>query len=133
MPQIICYVTIFAIFAVIDFAWLVAMGPRLFRPTLGDILLAEINIVPAIVFYLIFPVGLMVFAVQPALKSAMLLHAMGLGALFGFLAYATYDLTNLATLRNWTVTLAAIDIVWGTMLSAVAAGAGYLATTRLGD
>ena len=131
MSILLGYLTIFAVFAVIDFAWLVFMGPRLFRPTLGDILLTEIKLAPAIAFYVLYPIGLLVFAVQPAVKAGMPLHAIGLGALFGFMAYATYDLTNFATLRNWTVTLAAVDIFWGTVLSGLAAGAGYLAVTRL--
>ena len=118
-------------FVVIDMAWLAAMTSRLYRPTLGDILIADVNLSPAIMFYLIYPIGLVVFALNPALKSGSMTTAAAYGALFGFLTYATYDLTNYSTLRNWTMQLTIIDLLWGTMLSATAAAASYLAVTRL--
>lgn len=118
-------------FVVIDMAWLAAMTSRLYRPTLGDILIADVNLSPAIMFYLIYPIGLVVFALNPALKSGSMTTAAAYGALFGFLTYATYDLTNYSTLRNWTMQLTIIDLLWGTMLSATAAAVSYLAVRRL--
>ena len=124
------YFTTLAIFVLCDMAWLGTMASRLYRPTLGDIMLADVNLPAAIVFYLIYPVGLVIFAIVPALKSGSLAQAMLYGALFGFFTYATYDLTNQATLRNWTTQLTLIDAGWGTLLGAIAAAAGFWVTMK---
>ena len=124
------YLTAFAIFATVDFGWLVIMGPRLFKPTLGDILLSDVKLAPAVLFYGLYPIGLMLFAVVPATRGGGALAALGLGAGFGFFAYMTYDLTNHATLRNWTATLAAVDVGWGTVLSGITALAAWWTMTR---
>jgi uncharacterized membrane protein len=115
------YVTALIAFGAIDAVWLRFMGPALYRPTLGDILLTDVRVAPAIVFYAIYPVGLLVFAVMPGLKSGSTVTAAGLAALFGALAYATYDLTNFATLRNWTLQITVLDIAYGAAASAFAA------------
>ncbi|MFL9824251.1 DUF2177 family protein [Rhodoplanes sp. SY1] len=125
MPYAIAYVAVLVAFVAIDFVWLSKMGPLLYRPTLGDILLESPRFAPAIVFYLIYPIGVLAFAVAPALREESILPAIGWGALFGALAYATYDLTNYATLRNWTLQLTLADIVWGAVLTGIAAAAGY--------
>lgn len=119
------YLAILVPFGVLDAFWLSLMGPRLYRPTLGDILLPGVVIAPAVVFYLLYPIGILVFAVLPALKSSSASSALIYGALFGFLAYATYDLTNHATLRNWTVQLTLADMAWGTIASGLAATAAF--------
>jgi uncharacterized membrane protein len=102
-----------------DMAWLGIMAPRFYKPTLGDIMLSGFNLPPAILFYLLYPVGLVIFTISPALKSGSVGTALLYGALFGFFTYATYDLTNQATLRNWTVQLTALDVAWGAVLAAV--------------
>jgi uncharacterized membrane protein len=114
--------------AACDMAWLGIMAPRYYRPTLGDIAISGVNLPPAIVFYLIYPVGLLIFAVNPALKSGSIGSAVLYGALFGFFTYATYDLTNQATLRNWTLQLSVIDIAWGTFLAGFVAAASVWMT-----
>jgi uncharacterized membrane protein len=121
-----------AIFVVIDIAWLTVMGPRLYRPALGDLLLPQVNLKAAFAFYLLYPAGLVIFAVSPALKSGELATAAIMGALFGFFCYATYDLTNQATLRNWTTTVTLADIAWGTFVSGVAAVGAAWVGARLG-
>lgn len=131
MTYVAGYFAALFVFVVLDMAWLAAMASRLYRPTLGNILIADVNLPPAIMFYLFYPVGLVVFALMPALKSRSITMAAAYGALFGFLAYATYDLTNYSTLRNWTMQLTIIDLLWGTMLSATAAAVSYLAVRRL--
>ena len=113
-----------------DMAWFGIMAPRLYKPTLGDIMLSGFNLPPAIVFYLLYPIGLMIFAIAPALKSASIGTALLYGALFGFFTYATYDLTNQATLRNWTVPLTIVDVAWGTVLAAVASAVSFWVVTR---
>ena len=121
MIYLIAYFAALVPFGVIDAIWLSLMGPALYKPTLGDVLLPEIRLGPAIAFYLIFPIGLVVFAVLPGLRSGSILTALALGMLFGALAYATYDLTNFATLRNWTLQLTVLDIAYGAIASGIAA------------
>ena len=103
------------------------MGKLLYKPTLGDILLPGVNLPPAIAFYLIFPIGILVFGVLPGLKAGSVVHAVVYAALFGALSYATYDLTNYATLRNWTLTITLLDVAWGAFASGAAAAAAYYA------
>jgi uncharacterized membrane protein len=93
-------------------------------------LLPHMNATPAIVFYLIYPIGLLVFAIAPALRSQAVLSAAVYGALFGALAYATYDLTNFATLRNWTLQITIADIVWGAFASAAVSVIAMLIARR---
>jgi uncharacterized membrane protein len=132
MPFIAGYVAIAAVFAVLDAVWLTFMGRLVYRPTLGDILLSEIRYGPAIAFYLMFPLAVLIFGSLAGARSGGLLGALLYGALFGAFAYATYDLTNFATLRNWTLQITVIDIVYGALLSAVAAAAGYAAFRAAG-
>ncbi len=127
MNYLIGYIAILLPFGAVDAVWLSLMGPRLYKPTLGDILLTDVRIGPAIAFYLLYPIGLLVFAVLPGLKSGSPVAVIGHGALFGALAYATYDLTNFATLRNWTLQLTVLDIVYGAAASAIAALVSFLA------
>src|SRR6476646_241633 len=129
--QAIAYLVAAPIFFAIDMIWLGAMTPRFYKPILGDISLQNVNFPPAVIFYLLFPVGLIIFAIEPALKSASWQTAMTYGALFGFFAYATYDLTNNATLRNWTFSLTAVDIAWGSLLSAFSCVVTFLIVSRL--
>jgi uncharacterized membrane protein len=116
---------------VLDALWLSYFARAVFRPTLGSILLDDPRWPVAILFYLLYPLGIVLFAVNPALRGGTWISAALTGALFGFFAYMTYDLTNLATIKVWTVPLAATDIAWGTFLTAAAATASYLATTAM--
>ncbi len=125
------YAGALATLVVADMIWLGSMVSRVYRPTLGDILLSGVNLPPAIVFYLLYPVGVLIFAVAPALKNGSPTDAIVSGALFGFFAYTTYDLSNYATLRNWTLQLTIIDIAWGTLLGAMTAAAGFLLATKV--
>ncbi len=132
MLYAVAYAAILLPFCLLDAVWLTVMGKALYKPTLGDILLPTVNLPPAIAFYLIYPIGIMVFAVLPALKAGSITPALTYGALFGALAYATYDLTNFATLRNWTLQITLLDIAWGAFASAVAAAASYYAARWMG-
>ncbi len=119
MTYVTGYVAALLTFLLVDMAWLGTMAPRFYRPTLGDIAISGVNLPPAIVFYALYPVGLLIFATIPALKSGSISTAVVSGALFGFFTYASYDLTNHATLRNWTLQLTLIDVAWGTILAAI--------------
>jgi uncharacterized membrane protein len=126
------YVIALLVFAALDIAWLTTMGAALYRSTLGDILLTSVRIEAAVAFYLLFPLGIVVFAVAPALKAGSPLPALFYGALFGLLAYATYDLTNFATLRNWTLKITAIDMAYGAIVVAAVSVLTYYAVVWLG-
>jgi uncharacterized membrane protein len=130
MAYISSYLSALAVLLLADMLWLGTMSSRLYKPVLGDILLAKFSVVPAVAFYLLYPVGLVIFAISPALKSASLVTALQLGALFGLFTYGTYDLTNQATLRNWTTSLTLIDMAWGGVLGALTAASAFWLTTR---
>lgn len=117
------------IMAGMDTVWLTLANARLYRPILGPILTQGFRPAPAIAFYLVYLVGVMIFAVRPAIRDGQWTTAALMGALFGFFAYATYDLTNQATLAVWSVRITAIDMTWGTVLTAAGATAGYFAST----
>jgi uncharacterized membrane protein len=127
MVYLVGYVVALVVFGAIDALWLSVMGPWLYRPTLGDILLAELRIGPAIAFYLVYPIGLLMLAVLPALKSGSLAAAIGSGVVLGAVCYATYDLTNFATLRNWTLQITVLDIAYGAIVSGLAAAVAFWA------
>lgn len=128
---IVAYLSTLIVFVAIDFIWLSSMADRLYRPLLGDLLAPNFQLAPAVAFYLIYAAGLTLLAVQPGLAAGSLGTAVLYGAILGFTAYATYDLTNQATLRNWSTVLTIADLIWGTFLSAVAAGSGQWITERL--
>jgi uncharacterized membrane protein len=131
MTYIIAYVAVLIVFGTIDAVWLTTMGALLYRPALGDILAQNLRVVPAIAFYLLFPIGIVVFAVLPGLRAQSPLAAAALALLFGTLAYATYDLTNYATLRNWTLQITVVDIGYGALASSLAATVAFFAVRML--
>jgi uncharacterized membrane protein len=128
---LVAYVTTLVVFLGMDFVWLTQMTPRLYQPAIGPLMAAKPNLGAAVLFYALYIVGVVVFAVLPALERKTWFRAAGLAALFGFLAYGTYDLTNLATLRGFTVQLTVADMAWGAVVSAVAASVGYAAASRV--
>ena len=117
----LAYVTVTIVFVLLDAAWLTVMGPVLYKPALGDVLADKVRLAPAIVFYLLYPIGIAIFAVLPALRAGSVGHAAVYGALFGLFAYATYDLTNAATLRQWTTQITLADMAWGAIATGLAA------------
>lgn len=123
------YVATLLTFLVLDFLWLSRMAVYLYRPVMGDMVLETFRLLPALVFYLGYAAGLIFLAVHPAVVSGDWKTAVVLGAITGLMAYGTYDLTNHSTLKNWSVLLTITDMVWGTLLSALAALAGYLAAS----
>lgn len=130
MSYFYAYVAALVVFILADMAWLTTMVPRLYRPALGDLLLPGVNVTPAAIFYLLYPVGLVVFAVGPALKSGGVFTAAAMGALFGLFTYGTYNLTNHATLRKWSALLSMVDMAWGSILGAITAAVAYWIVAR---
>lgn len=112
-------------FLALDYVWLAHLARRFFVDRIGHLLADKPNFGAAAGFYLVYVVGIIVFAVAPALRSGSPLAAAGMGALFGFFAYATYEMTNYATLRNWPASMVAVDVAWGTVLTGIAALAGF--------
>lgn len=127
MTYIVAYIASLIVFGALDAIWLTTMTSRIYRPVLGDILLSDLRIAPALAFYLLYPVGLVVFAAMPTLRAGSAGTALAHGALFGLIAYATYDLTNYATLRSWTLQITLIDLAYGTVVAALTALAAYQA------
>ncbi len=121
-----------AVFFALDFVWLSTATSRVYQPYLGDLLAPKPNLAVAAAFYLFYVVGILALAVIPGLKEGAIAGALWRGALFGLLAYATYDLTNLATINGWAWQVSVIDMVWGTFLNTTVAAAGYLAGRWLG-
>lgn len=114
------------IFFAIDMLWLGFIASDFYRTRLAH-LMGDINWTAAIIFYLVFLVGLTIFATYPAVIKGVWTHALVMGALFGFFTYATYDLTNMATLRDWPLSVVVVDIIWGTVLGASVATITYFA------
>ncbi len=125
MKYIYLYLLTFIIFLAIDFVWLNFIAKNMYSQKIGHLLAENPNLIPALIFYLIFIVGVIVFAVLPGYSNESITKTILLGALFGLLTYSTYDLTNLATLRNWPISVTIIDIIWGTSISTVTSVAGY--------
>ncbi len=115
-------------FAGLDAVWLTLTGDSLYRSALHAILIDGFRPVPAVLFYLIYLAGVVIFAVAPALRDGRWRTATTRGAAFGFFAYATYDLTNQATLVVWATRITLLDLAWGTCLTALGATAGYFAS-----
>ena len=125
MSYLTAYIVSLVVFVGVDFVWLSAMGAALYRSTLGELLAPSVRLAPAAVFYLAYPVGIVFLAVVPALAADSWMRGAALGALFGALAYATYDLTNFATLRTWSLQITVLDIAYGTIATAAATVAAY--------
>ena len=131
LKLLVSYLTTTVVMVVIDMVWLGVIAKPMYQAGIGHLMAEKPNIAAAISFYALFPVGLMIFAILPEAANAGWQRTALLGALFGFFTYATYDLTNLATLKNYPLQLALIDILWGSLVSAVAATAGKLIFSRI--
>ena len=125
------YLLTIPIFFIIDLLWLGVIAKGIYQKYLGAFLSDQVNWTAAIIFYLIFISGIIIFSVLPAVEKDSLSRAVLLGALFGFFTYATYDLTNLATLKGWPVPIVFIDIIWGMVLSGAVSAASFLVAKRI--
>ena len=122
---ILSYLLTAVVFFAIDMVWLGVIAKDLYRKYLGGFLSDTVNWKAAIIFYMIFIVGIFIFAIMPAIEKNSVVKAIIYGALFGFFTYATYDLTNLATLKDWPLTIVFIDMAWGALLTGVVSTAGF--------
>ena len=119
------YLFTIPVFFLIDMLWLGIIAKNLYRPRIGHLMSDDVNWTAAFVFYFLYIVGILFFAVVPALEAGDWKKALLLGAAFGFFTYATYDLTNLATLKNWSLTVVIADILWGTVLCGAVASVSF--------
>lgn len=114
-------------FCACDFAWLGFVAKDFYQAQIGGLLLQRPNWTAAAIFYPLYTAGLVLFCIEPALANASWLRALAYGVLLGLLAYGTYDLSNLATLKGWSVSFVVVDMIWGIVVSGIAAAAGYFA------
>lgn len=123
---IIGYLLTFVVFLFVDMLWLGILAKKIYHKYLGHFFSESVNWTAAFIFYFIYVVGISVFVIYPALNKGSLMHATIMGALFGLFTYATYDLTNLATLKGWPLPIVFIDICWGIVLSTIVSICGFL-------
>jgi uncharacterized membrane protein len=129
---VIAYLVTAIVFFGMDFAWLSFANGAVYKPRIGALLLESPNMPIAAGFYLLYVVGILAFAVFPAIAQGDWFRAAWGGALLGLVAYGTYDVTNMATLIGWSAVVSVIDMAWGTFATGTAATAAYLVLSRLG-
>jgi uncharacterized membrane protein len=127
------YAIALPIFFAIDMIWLGFIAKNFYRDQIGFLMRSDLNWVAAIIFYLLFVVGLVVFVIAPAIEKHAWSHALLYGALFGLIAYATYDLSNLATLKDWPLLVTIVDLIWGAVLAAAVSTATYFVARQTGS
>lgn len=120
------------VFLGIDMIWLTFIAKNFYAKQIGFLMAKNPNILAAFIFYLIFIAGLVVFVITPALDKKMWLQALLAGALFGLVTYATYDLTNLATVKDWPIVVTIVDLAWGMFVSAAVSVITYFIALKLG-
>jgi uncharacterized membrane protein len=112
--------------------WLAVIAKNFYKNQIGFLMKPDVNWTAAIIFYLLFLVGVVLFVIEPALEKKDLMFALSRGALFGLITYATYDLTNLATLKDWPLKVVVVDMIWGAVLSGTVCGSSYWIANKLG-
>lgn len=126
------YAIALPVFFAFDMIWLGLVAKDFYRSHIGSLIKSDVNWVAAIIFYLLFIVGLVIFVITPAVEKGSWMHALLLGALFGLITYATYDLTNLATLKDWPFLISIVDLAWGAVLAASVSVVTYFVANKLG-
>jgi len=138
MPEITnnMFIKLFAIalpvFFAIDMIWLGLVAKGFYRAQIGTLMKSDVNWTAAIIFYLIFIAGLVVFVISPAVEKGSWTHALLFGALFGLVCYATYDLTNLAVAKDWPLLVTIVDLIWGAVLAASVSTVTYFIASKIG-
>lgn len=125
------YAIALPVFVVIDMLWIGLVAKNFYHNQIGFLMKIEINWIAALVFYLLFIVGLVLFVIAPAIEKKSWMHALLLGTLFGLITYATYDLSNLATLKDWPLLLTIVDLVWGATLAASVSTVTYFIARKI--
>jgi len=126
------YAIALPVFFAIDMVWLGLVAKGFYAKQIGPLLKPDVNWTAAIIFYLLFVVGLVVFVIMPAIEKNSWTHALLFGALFGLVCYATYDLTNLAVTKDWPLLVTIVDLAWGAVLAASVSAITYFIATKIG-
>ena len=126
MENIKTFFVAFAVFLGIDMVWLTAVAPKFYKSQIGHLMADKAKLLPAAIFYILFVAAMVYFVVAPALEHQNLTRLIVSAAIFGLVTYATYDLTNMATLKNWPLLVTVVDIAWGTFLSLAVSLITYL-------
>ena len=126
MENIKTFFVAFAVFLGIDMVWLTAVAPKFYKSQIGHLMADKAKLLPAAIFYILFVAAMVYFVIAPALEHQNLTRLILSAAIFGLVTYATYDLTNMATLRDWTLLVTVVDIAWGTFLSLAVSLITYL-------
>ena len=124
------YLITLPVFFAIDIIWLGFIAKNFYREHIGQLLAPNVNWTAAIIFYLLFILGLVVFVISPAIEKQSWVYALAFGAFFGLITYATYDLTNLATLKDWSLTVTIVVLLWGMVLSASVSTISYFISIK---
>jgi len=119
------------VFLAIDMIWLVLVAKKFYQQQIGILMRPDVNWAAAIVFYLLFIIGLVTFVISPAVEKQSWIHALLYGALFGLITYATYDLTNLATLKDWPLLVTIVDLIWGSVLAGSISVVTYIIASKI--
>ncbi len=131
LKNIAIYASFLVALIAIDLIWLLGIAKNVYRDQMGDLMATEPKLLAGLAFYLLYALGVCIFVIVPALSKQSWLHALQYGALFGFFCYMTYDLTNLAVVRNFPTQLAFIDMAWGSLVTAVCASFAYWVGNRI--
>jgi uncharacterized membrane protein len=131
LKNLAIYLSFFIALITIDLVWLLGISKNLYRNEMGDLMASEPKLLAGLAFYLLYALGVCIFVIVPALSKQSWLYALQYGALFGFFCYMTYDLTNLAVVRNFPTQLAFIDIAWGSFVTALCATFAYWVGSRI--
>ncbi len=124
------YLTALSLFLILDGVWLGFLAKSFYAKQIGFLFKTNINWIAALLFYILFIFALLIFVINPAIEKNSIIHAILLGALFGFITYATYDLTNLATLKDWPIAVTIVDLIWGSFVTAVVSSVTFLIFTK---
>lgn len=126
------YAIALPVFFAIDMIWLGLIAKDFYRAQIGTLMKSDVNWVAALMFYLIFIAGLVVFVISPAVEKGSWVHAILFGALFGLVCYATYDLTNLAVAKDWPLLVTIVDLAWGAIITATVSVVTYFISIKIG-
>jgi uncharacterized membrane protein len=131
LKNLAIYASFLVTLIAIDLVWLLGIAKNLYRDQMGDLMASEPKLMAGLAFYLLYALGVCIFVIIPALSKQSWIYALQYGALFGLFCYMTYDLTNLAVIRNFPTQLALIDIAWGSFVTAICSGIAYWVGSRL--
>lgn len=126
------YMLALPVMLVLDLIWLGLIAKGFYAGQIGHLMRPAVAMLPAALFYLLYPVAITVFALSPALDKQSLMHAVLLGGLLGLTAYGAYDLTNMATIKDWPLKMTIVDIAWGTFVTATTSGIAFIIAKKLG-